>query len=58
MSEESSSVFNAKVLVGSPNKRCSGLYSWDHGRKIKVRDEDMGVTDIEVIDATSEVVIV
>ena len=58
MSKESSSVFNAKVLVGSPNKRCSGLYSWDHGRKSKVRDKDMGVTDIEVVDATSEDVIV
>lgn len=31
-----------------------GIYSWDCGRKIKVKDKDLGVTDMEVVDATSE----
>lgn len=31
-----------------------GIYSWDHGRNIKVKGKDFGVTDIEIVDATSE----
>lgn len=52
VSEESSSVYNAKVLVESPRKRFSVLYTWDHGRKFKIKD--VGVTDVEVVDTTSE----
>lgn len=54
MSEESSSVYNAKVLVESPRKRFSVLYSWDYGRQFKIKY--VGVTDVEVVDATPEAV--
>lgn len=46
VSEENSSVYNARVLVESPRKQFSVLYSWDHGRKFKMKD--MGVTDVEI----------
>lgn len=29
-------------------------YTWVHGGKIKFKDEDVGITDIEIVDAISE----
>lgn len=37
-----------------PQIESVGIYSWDHGRKVKVKDKDLGVTDIEVVHATLE----
>lgn len=42
--------FNTNTLVGSPGGEIQGAHkdSGAHERKIKIKDKDLGVTDIQV----------